>query len=50
MTGLSKFEICKLRKNSRRVWISTIRKVAEALDVPIKLLIRKEGEHDKVHF
>ena len=50
-TNLSKYEICRLRKNTRKGKISTIRKVAEALDMPPSLLtlrIKEERTNEKV--
>lgn len=44
MTGLSVYGICKLRHRSTRVMISTVRKVAKALDVPPSLLTLKIKE------
>ena len=45
-TGLSVYEISKLRNNVRRGKISTIRKVAEALDVPPRILTLRIKEEE----
>lgn len=47
MTGLSKYEICKLRNSSKRVKISTLRVVANALNVPVGLLTKDKEEKHK---